>query len=88
MALAPGAPRVERADNGAELVAAPPARAFRIAHRAVHYACELEATAAAAAEADGEILVEGGDDEAPMRDKLAHLMKKAIDLVDVLDDLM
>lgn len=62
--------------------------AVRIMHRAVHYSCELEAIAAAAAEHDAPtISVDGEDDDAPLRDKLARLMHRALTIADLVDDL-
>lgn len=66
---------------------------FRITQRAVHYACELGAIAAAgAASRDDdapEIIVDGDDgEELTTREKLARLMGVAVDIVDIVDELL
>lgn len=75
------------------LPAKPGGTGLRIVQRGVHYSCELEAIAVAAAAGAGddppEMVVEGAEDEdLTTREKLARLMGGALDLVDFFDELL
>jgi hypothetical protein len=70
-----------------------PGSGIRLVSRAVHYSCELEATAAAGVAGAGddapEMVVAGAEDEdLTTRDKLSRLMGTAIDLVDLVDEFL
>jgi hypothetical protein len=68
---------------------------MRVVTRGVHYSCELEAIAACVLnlqddpELQPEIVVEGHEDEdLSTRDKLRHLMRGAVELLDALDEVL
>ena len=68
---------------------------LRLVTRGVHYSCELEAVAASVLQLQHdpdyqpELAVEGHEDEdLSTRDKLRHLMRGAVELLDALDEVL